>query len=176
MKDNNQSIYFLATTALEEFWDTSQRLLFLGHWCCRYSRKGRWQAPENRVMPSPWDDPDRFRQAYDYLNEVYERALTCLTGTMNDIHRTRHSERYWRILLGPWLLHYLQVLYDRYISLVEAFKKYPDLTTMGLSKECFVTPRDTRECIDLLLEDHYNLQIITRILKKLGKAFPQKGP
>jgi putative transferase (TIGR04331 family) len=174
LNDNNQPTYFLATTALEEFWDTSQRLLFLGYWCCRYSRKDRWQAPENQVMPCPWDDPDRFRQAYNYLNEVHERLLSCLTETMNGIHRTRHSERYWRILLGPWLMHYLQVLYDRYISLVEAYKKYPDLTTLGLSEECFVTPRDTRECITLLLEDPYNLQIITRILQKLGKAFPQK--
>ena len=95
---------------------------------------------------------------------------------MNDIHGVQHSERYWRIILRPWLMHYVHVLFDRYTCLMEAFKQYPDLTTVGLSEDCFVTPRDTLEfCSPLAWDDLYNLQIYTNILDYLGKSIPKKS-
>lgn len=33
---------FLATTALSEFWDKDQEILFLGSWCLRYDRRSEW--------------------------------------------------------------------------------------------------------------------------------------
>src|SRR2546427_2927490 len=106
---------FLATTALSEFWDKDQEILFLGSWCLRYDRRAEWESLKYQVMPCPWDDRKRFYDAAHYLDECGERILIQLTRYLNSVHGTSCSQRYWRILIGPWLIHYMHVAYDRYI-------------------------------------------------------------
>lgn len=171
--DDNGRV-FLATTALEEFWDRSKEMVFLGPWCRLYSRASLKEPLGGDVIKSPWDDRDRLHKACEYVNGLYERLLPALATELNSIHGTKHGERYWRILLGPWLIYYIPAVYDRYVTLLGAFEKYPGLTTAVLSEESYVTPADTLEFVQLLKDDPYNLQIYSRILKLSGRAFPQK--
>ena len=165
---------FLATTALEEFWDTSMPIVFLGEWCQRFSRRLFWESLDGQLMASPWSEVDKAIQAADYINELYERLLPVLSDVMNDLHGVNHSVRYWRILLGPWLQLYLPVVYDRFICLQAALKIYPELTTKVLDEESWITPVDTLEFIQYIREDSYNLQIYSRLLKQMCKAFPSQ--
>lgn len=169
---NNQ--IFLATTALEEFWDTSKPIVFLGDWCRRYSRRSFWEPLGGELAPSCWASQAKPSEAYDYVNAVYERLLPVLCETMNSVHGANHNARYWRILLGPWFWWYLSVLYDRYSTIKSAVTQYPNFTTLGLSEECYITPRDTREFILNVNSDVYNLQLYTQILAVLGREFPRK--
>jgi putative transferase (TIGR04331 family) len=174
LNDNKQSPRFLATTALEEFWDTSKPLLFLGEWCRRYSRKFFWEPLSGEVLVSPWHDIEQLHKAYQYVYDVYERLLPCLGKALNSTHKVNHSIRYWRIFLGPWLLYYIPVIYDRYRCLRTALDNYPDVTSALLAEEAWVTPCDAQEYVQLLKEDSYNLQLYSRILKLMGYDFPQK--
>jgi hypothetical protein len=45
---------FLATTALEEFWDTSGPILFAGEWCRLPERAAVWRALDAEVLPDQW--------------------------------------------------------------------------------------------------------------------------
>lgn len=166
-----ESSVFLATTALEDFWDTSKPMVFLGEWCRRYSRRASWEKLNAVVLPSPFKDMKKLHDAYLYSSDVYERTLKELVCVLNKIHGKNYSERYWRIVIGPWLFHYIDVLYDRYTTLKIAFSKYPDLVTIGLAEECFLTVKDTLSHHKLLGDDLYNLQIYTRILDELGKKY-----
>ena len=38
-KFNKSDGYYLVTTANENSWDVSKKILFLGEWCCNYSKK-----------------------------------------------------------------------------------------------------------------------------------------
>lgn len=162
---------FLATTALSEFWDKDQEIFFLGSWCLRYDRRTEWEGLKYQVMPSPWDDRKRFYDATQYLDEFGERILNCLTEYLNSIHGVCHSQRYWRILIGPWLFHYLHSAYDRYIHLKQAFSLYPDLKTVVLDPRDFKVPRDTLEAVDLLGDDLFNFQIFSQHILELGSSF-----
>lgn len=166
---------FLATTALEDFWDTSKPLLFLGRWCLRYSRRSFWESLGGEVVCSPWDNRKKLLGAYRYVNDVYERLLPLLAEVLNAIHGLKYSERYWRIVIGPWLQLYITVCYDRYISLRVVMDRYSEFTTTGLSVESFITPRNTLDFVQVLKEDLYNLQLYTRILMALGKNFTRKS-
>ena len=174
LNDNNQPAYFLATTALEEFWDTSKPLLFLGEWCRLYSRKFFWEPLRGELLVGPWHDIQQLHKAYHYVAEVYERLLPVLGETLNSTHKVNHSERYWRIILAPWLLYYIPVIYDRYMCLRTALDDYPVVTSCVLAEESWVTPCDTLEFAQLIKEDPFNLQLYSRILKLLGYDFPQK--
>jgi putative transferase (TIGR04331 family) len=174
LNDNPYPTYFLATTALEEFWDTSKPLLFLGGWCRRYTRKSFWEPLRGEVLASPWQDKEQLGQAYHYVADLYERLLVVLAEALGHHHQVSYSHRYWRIILGPWLLFYLPVIYDRYTCLRTALENYPQVTSTGLPEECWVTPGDTLEFVQLIKEDLYNLQLYSRILKILGYDLPGK--
>lgn len=171
--NGNENI-FLATTALEEFWDTTKPIVFLGEWCLRYSRRSFWESVDGEVMDSPFSKSEKQHEAYQYVNDIYERALTLLGEAMNSIHGTGYSNRYWRIVIGPWLYWYVSVVYDRYACLKAALDRYPDFETVGLSETAFVTPSSTIEFVQFSQEDSFNLQIYTKILGSLGKSFPRK--
>ncbi|MEI7817528.1 MAG: LIC12162 family protein, partial [Desulfuromonadales bacterium] len=166
--------FFLMTTALEEFWDTSKPSIFLGEWCRRYGRKLFWEKLDAEVIKSPWADDLTLELATGYVNDKYEWLLAALSGALNRLHKTCHNERYWRILLGPWLLMYVPVMYDRSMYIKAALAAHPDLSTIVLSEDSYVIPQDTFDFFHLASNDHYNLQIYSRIFKSLGKDFPSQ--
>ncbi|MDD3847591.1 MAG: LIC12162 family protein [Syntrophorhabdaceae bacterium] len=163
---------FLATTSIEEFWDTSAKLLFLGEWCRRYSRREYLKSLDTIALDPPYSDAD-VPGIFTYLDDVYERALPVLSGTLNSLHGVDYSERYWRILVGTWLLHFIHVAYDRYLHISKALASYPELATVCLDEVSFETPESTIDFMELLKGDTYNLQLFSRIMRKLNRSFPE---
>lgn len=162
---------FLVTTALEEFWDATKPIVFLGEWCLLYERRSYWQALDSKLLSSPYNSADAAENAYCYVNRIYEQLLPLLGEALNSIHGKSHSSRYWRILIGPWLQSYLSVTYDRFVCIRHALDQYPGLTTIGLPEESFVVPIDTLDFACFLSEDSYNLQLYTKILSALRVEF-----
>lgn len=170
MKTN---IPFLATTAIEEFWDTSHRIVFLSLGCKRYSRRNFWRNIASETLPVYFEEKEA-GQIYCYLNIVYERILLILHKQMNRIHGTDFSVRYWRIILGSWLIFYIHVMFDRFSNLEHFIKLYPDFTSIGLERRCFIIPKDTVHFINHIKNDDYNLQIYSNILAWMGYKLPTK--
>jgi len=164
---------FLATTAVEEFWDKNQKILFLGEWCKLYSRKGEWSKFDYEDMEFTWDKY-RIEEAYNYCNGVYERMLIELTGKLNDLHRVDKDVQYYRIILGNWLIHFIHQLYDKYLMLKTAFEKYPELKTFLLDESQYYVPLDYSDFMYRLRDDRYELQMYTQILKELKYDFRSK--
>lgn len=164
---------FLATTAIEDFWDDRLPILFLGEWCLLYRRRYVWNGLRHRVLPpkSNQEEADRVRAS---LAALYEDVLIRLGPALDSVHGGSRSPRYWRIIIGPWLYAYLRALNFRYESLRRVFDEESELTTVGLAKECFVTPADTLEFFEWIKEDAYNLQIYTRLWQAMGMSFPEK--
>jgi len=162
---------FLATTALEDFWDASRPLVFLGTWCRRYSRRSHWERLGGKTLDSPYCEEQASALFYS-ISELYDAVLGMLADRLNSVHGTTHTRRYWEICAGPWLLYYLHAVYDRYTCLLSALERYPRLTTLVLDPACFVVPADTMEFWGLLKDDAYNLQLYSRILRHMGREFP----
>lgn len=123
-------------------------------------------------MENPWNDREQFYEASCYTDTIYEQLLRNLTEYLNTFHKTSHSERYWRILVGPWLLRYIHILYDHYYHLLLAFKNYNPLETWCLSSDCFITPQNMIHFRDLCLDDFYNLQLYSQILNLMEYNLP----
>ncbi len=164
---------FLATTSIEEFWDTSGKVLFLGEWCMRYSRREYLRSLDAIVMEPVYTE-EEIPKILDYLDGVYERTLAVLSEKLNAIHGVDYSERYWRILTGTWLKQHIHMLYDRYQYISAALRSYPELTTICLDEASFQTPGTTLDHIELLKGDLYNLQIFSKMMWKLNRQFPKR--
>lgn len=174
MNQPSKEQVFLATTAIEDFWDTSKPIVFLGDWCLRYSRRNVWEPLNGEVLKGIWKDKKRFIDAYLYLQDVYERLLQQMAAILDEVHDEQHSIRYWRIIIGPWLFHYIDALYDRYLSIQDAVSKYESFDTIILAEDSFITPRSTLEFHLLSQYDPYNLQIYSRILSTGKYNFREK--
>lgn len=166
---------FLATTALSEFWDSTDHLLFLGPWCTLHNQREKWAHLDYAMLPNPWDDQGRFHQAGLYCRQVYEHLLEELASYLNRVHMVNFGLRYWRILVGPWPLSYVDAFYDRYVCLTEALGSFPQLHTWLLREEDYRTPNDFGEFQALNHQsDLYNLQLYSQISESLGYNFPKK--
>lgn len=165
---------FLALTSLEEFWDTSMQMVFLSEGCRRYSRRSFWEPLGGQVIEDVWSDRKRVYTAAAYLDDLYERAISGLADAMNAMHDVSYNKRSWRIILGPWLQIYIPAVYDRYCALCGALEMHPELATIVLPADMSVTLSDTLGFIQFLKDETYNLFLYSRILRFLGKRFPEK--
>ena len=165
---------FLATTALEDFWDRSKEILFLGSWCLTSCAPLPEVQRPYHLMPSPWDDRPRYYRAASYVDTCSEALLWELHQYLNGVHGTNHSERYWRIVLGPWLILYANVIYDRLVHLQAAFAEYRNLETIAMLESSYRVPSDFNEAATFVACDAYNLQIFSQLLKLMNYSFVEK--
>lgn len=159
---------FLATTAIDSFWDTNKKIIFLGPWCLISKNKHIWKSLDYEIMPSPWQDRDAYYKAGKYTYKIYHYLLGVLTDNLNFIHETNHSKRFWQIIIGPWLLHYTETFYDKYCCIKKALEEYRTIETIMLDNSSFMTPKDTADFFDLYVNDLYNLQIYSQLLEQFG--------
>lgn len=157
---------FLATTALSEFWDKTQSILFLGGWCKSYRNKDIWENLDCATLDSPLidQDPD---EVCRYIDHIYSVLLPTISRWLNKIHDVRHSLEYWDIVIGPFLFTHIQVIYDRYHRLKKVYSLYPKLRTIGLAATSFFTPLNTGEYYEsTIFSDVFNLQLITQLIER----------
>lgn len=166
---------FLATTAREDFWDTSYPIVFLGLQCCLYSRRTYWKKLNGKVVKSPFNDLNLKNQSSINIDITYEKLLAALGRELNTAHKVKYSLRYWRILIGPWLHTYISTIYDAFYQLRAAENQFPNYETIILAKDSFVVPTDTADYYRLLRLDSYHLQIYSKILNYLGRKFPERS-
>jgi len=157
----------LITTADERTWpkDKSEPVLFLGEWCKRFSRKHIWEHMDYEVADYHWDDRNKLFDDYQYLQNLYEELLLDLSDKLNRIHFTNHGKRYWRILLGPWLGYFVQMLYDRWYMLSYVFDNYNISKCNVLDRgNSYIVPNDMENFISLFLKDDWNEAIYSQLI------------
>jgi len=159
---------FLATTANQNFWKPDEPILFLGEWCKIYSQKHVWSELEHEVLPYHGLDRDALYKDYLFAMDIYERALVELADILNALHGSGHSVRYWRIVLGPWLSYFIQILLDRYRSICSAIDS-GKVTNTWITTELpeGYLPNDFYEFRNRYLQDDYNHCLFSQIIKSL---------
>ena len=162
----------LAMTALEQFWDKSKNILFLGEWCKLYRRKEIWGSLSYETLPYHWDDREKYLQDYLHADRLYEEYLDALAVRLNEIHHTKKTLRYWRIVIGPWLYLFIEIFLDRYLS-SRAAAASGKVTSVWICKvpDSAWTPLDMDEFTDWYMGDSYNQYLYSWIIFHLG-IFP----
>jgi putative transferase (TIGR04331 family) len=157
----------LVTTADERTWPKGQPILFLGEWCRRYSRKSVWNNLDTEIEPYHWDDRKKLYLDYQCLQELYEKLLVDLSYKLNQIHSVEHSTRYWRILIGPWLGFFTQMLFDRWCMLGQTIEKRVGLACRVLERRPLsMVPNHMHHFVNLFIQDDWNEAIYGELLEK----------
>ena len=154
---------FLATTALDQYWDKDQKILFLGDWCITNESKAT--NLDYEILPYHWRNLDEAERASWYLYDLYNRLIPEISAYMNKIHSKEFSQRYWEILIGPWLWMFIPILYDRFLSIKYAITKYKNLSTY-IDTKLFI-PDSYSSFYDLINSDTYNFYLYSQIITNL---------
>lgn len=156
----------LVTTAFEETWGDAEEIIFLGEWCKAYGRRHAWAARRHETIPFHWDNRDKLKSDYDYLEALHHRLLKSLAVSLNELHQVEYSKRYWQILLDPWLMTYVGVMFDRWESLRGAFDCYAELKTVAFEGYSAHMPaRSYSDFITQAISDRWNHAVCLRIIE-----------
>jgi putative transferase (TIGR04331 family) len=147
----------IVTTALEETWGKDSDIIFLGEWCCLYSREFVRNKRQYKVLPYHWSDNDKAFGDYQYLRLLNKKTLTELTVILNRIHGEDYSEKTWSILIGHWLVKFVAVVFDRWsvINTYTGDQKYVETIMLETNPKNHV-PADSDEAMVFFIEDGWN--------------------
>ena len=160
MQKKNQ--IFVALTADENLWDKSKEVILLGDWCIN----NLYKKDEYRVLSYPIKLNDNNYNDFEKFNySLYSEYLKIFTKLLNNVHDTKHSERYWDILIGSFLYRYIGIMYERYLTIEQLLNQFDqfDCATVDLS-EYQTQVYDELDFMDLIQTDDYNLEIYSKIL------------
>ena len=151
---------------MQETWiNNNSSTCFLTEACRRYSERDKWGSLNSFVLPHHWNDRFKLKQDHDYLKILYERILGDMTVVFNNIFGSNESEHYYRIILGPWLINYLPIVFDRWETLRSTFSSkssYLTANLIGLRER--VPAKDFNSFIDLMQTDLWNYSLYKRII------------
>jgi putative transferase (TIGR04331 family) len=162
----------LVTTADKRTWskDESEPVLFLGEWCKRYSHKNLWESIDYEIVPYHWDDRKKLYKDYKYIENLYEKMLVNLSEKLNSIHDVNYELRYWRILIGPWLSFFIQILFDRWSMLNKAIEEHQISTFRSiLRNENNIPANDYSQAKSMYINDDWNEMIFSQLFNKFLK-------
>lgn len=163
---NSSEPKLLATTALEDTWGTDEPLLFLGEWCLLYDRKDVWSKRDYTIVPHHWDDREKLKRDYRYLYNLHDSLLKDLALVLNQYHHLDRDVRYWQMIIDPWLLTYIAVVFDRWECLRIAFEEHEHLETKDLQYPLeHKTPYNYTEFLNQVTGDLWNYHLFLDIIQ-----------
>ncbi|MDA9956158.1 hypothetical protein N9D06_01845, partial [Candidatus Pelagibacter sp.] len=146
--------YFLITTALTDTWDISKKILFLGEWCKENHIKSTWENLNFKTQSYHWNDREKLKNDYSYSKKLYEDLINELAKNLNLYHKTNYSNRYWKIVMGPWLLSFMQAVLERYRNIEQLKNDKNEYETIVLEiDKNIILPKTFEMYSRLLLSD-----------------------
>ena len=95
---------------------------------CLYGKEDifpKWDS--FNIVPDPIQTIDQLRDANEYTIVYANSLMDILADTLNKKYSTDKSIKYWKIILFPWLLHYVQIFWERYQRIQYVKAKYSDI-------------------------------------------------
>jgi putative transferase (TIGR04331 family) len=173
MSGMNEKNFNLVTTAIPGPAACDSGTIMLGQWCIPDTAGG---YSDTVVSSYHWDDRAKYYDDYLYLGGLYEKLLEQLSISLNARHGLNASLRYWRVIVGPWLRFFTDILFDRFESLKMAVSNYSiqDGHVFSYDAERLI-PRDFMEFFQESVEDEWNHMIFAECMKALDLRIRVEG-
>lgn len=157
----------LILTGNSELVDSEKQNLFLGHWCNNIIKK---KNINYSILDYHWSNISKVQDDYIYLKKTYELFLNTFTDYLNDYHRVSFSKIYWRIIIGPWLLQSICIIFDRWETLQKIFKEnrnsFDEVNTISINDEILISD-DFNNFTEKMETHSWNHKIFIEIIKEL---------
>jgi putative transferase (TIGR04331 family) len=141
----------LILTRDTELWPKNLRnSIAIGTWCMKDAKLEYANLPA--LVQYHWDDRNVLQKDFIYLKNLHAQILKKVTIFLNEFHGVSRTERFWEILVGPWILYFTQIAFDRWYMVDFCFRNYSiSSTTTQHGTEFF--PATSMEDFDQLMLD-----------------------
>ncbi len=158
---------FLVTTPIKESYSKSEKNILLGHWCLIKKKEVR---KKNKIINYHWSNKKKFKKDSLYIEKTTDKVCKVLSKKLNEIHNLNENTSYWKLIIYPWVYHYVSSMYDRWetiriflkLNRNKIFYSYQ----LGI-KENDLVPNNHLAFIDNTYTDEWNHSIFLRIIKHL---------
>lgn len=174
MPVTEQSARYLIVTADERTWKFDRPVIFLGEWCRLYDRRHIWQNMD-AIVAAPYGLGQAKKDAdHAEARALEEKLFPVLCDALNQYHGTQHAARFWRIVLGHWLLRYVDVMINRVKTLEQCLQTHQISGTTAYADDHYaLETQDSYAAIWAFNDERWNNTLVMRILDLLGPVdFP----
>jgi len=164
---------FLVTNSIKSTLSNTKKFetLLAGEWCNVNFKDKSLKKNKFIILPFHWDNEIKKYKDSKYLIKVYKSSLKKLSKHLNMVHKKKFSEKYWEIILSPWLCEFVISIFDKY-STVKKIKKNYDILSTKLIKyknEEQLIPKDINVARDNFDSEYWNHFIFSFLLKRILK-------
>lgn len=149
-------------------WKIDAPTVFLGRWCTETLRDEALLPHKYQIFAGiPISNNEKCRR-FETVSETFDSILPDLVDSLNSLHKTTFSERYWQTVTGLWLYFFLDVVYARMSRLESLFASVP-ISTASISQinHPDTCPKSRQEFITRLQSQNWNNTIVGSILYEL---------
>ncbi|EMN46738.1 LIC12162 family transferase [Leptospira weilii] len=168
-----ESSRLLVLTGHPDLWPKTENeeknALYLGPWCfSRNQFRKFFEQDDFKMASSPYKDWKDVELHWTYISKLHDRIIKALSKYLNDFCGLQESEKFWRIRVSYWLVHWLCSYYDRYLN-IKSIKKEGPLTVsiVMTDRKVDFRPKSCEDAIEKLIEHEYNLIIYSELLNFL---------
>ena len=112
--------FSLISTELEIGFDKNKKKILAGNWCFQNIRKK--SNAKFLIVENFWNNKKIFDKDYIYIKKLLKKTTVSITNYLNLIHKSNFSNKFWKILILPWLTIYLPAYYFRWKIVQSAIK------------------------------------------------------
>ena len=144
-----------------------ENILFLGSWCLGSHLNATEKMKHLRLHLIAGIYMKNFQTDFKKIETIYERLLIQMSTLLNHYHGTTYSTAQWRVVLGPWLSYFLTILYDRWISVTNAYDQYriKNVYILERKNRLQYVPENMDNFIECMVTDDWNEMIFADIIK-----------
>ena len=161
--------FFLVTSSIKSLFPLKKNnILLIGEWCKTNLSNNFLKKYKLKTFSHHWENDKKKIKDYKYILKVYHKTCYELTILLNKIHQKNFSRKYWEQIIGPWLIQFVVIIYDRYY-LTKQIGKYNIDETYCLDNYNYTfIPKDYRESIKFYQSDLWNNYIFSILISRLN--------
>lgn len=161
----NNKFYRLCLTELDYKIYSKNKKVLSGRWCDNSNKSKIGRDLKVIKCNSLIND-----QEYLYLQKLLDFFSKKIRIYLNKYHKVNYSQKYWDVLILPWLMTYLPCQFSRWKIVKEAKKINKNIEIVNFSKLQNLHPITTLEYLNLIKSnDIYNYSVFKKILEFFNK-------
>lgn len=143
--------------------------VLLGKWCNSEITKNAFGG---YILPYHWNNRHKLYEDFVFLREYSDFLLCELVKALNKYHNVRYTHRFWEIVIGPWIGYFLQICFDRWLSLDNAIKSGNISATHILCvNSTALAPQSTSQLIDSISNHLFNESLYSHMLEFMAPSW-----
>ena len=114
----NNNFELVTSNKSNNFLKKNQKRIFFN-----YLKPGENFSNGSKVFKTNLHHYEKTNQSIKFSDLFYEEIIDELSETLNKLHNVKWNKRSWKILIGPWLIRFISVVYDRIQIIQEVIEK-----------------------------------------------------